>query len=99
MQFHGDLSKHSLEEKEFCVSVAAKNTMNSLMSTRQKPRLQRKSNLKKGLKKLQHQRICEAVADIRRQFGAAGMGGWAQVCSLAWVNKEKTGAIRRTCQA
>ena len=31
MQFHGDLSKHSLEEKEFCVSVATKNTMNSLM--------------------------------------------------------------------
>lgn len=37
------------------------------------------------------------------QLYAACRRGWAQVCSsaycsLAWVNKEKTGAIRRACQ-
>lgn len=52
--------------------------------------------------------IHEEVAEPRQhacwQFCAAGRWGWAQVCSfaycsLAWVNKEKTGAIRQTCQA
>lgn len=42
--------------------------------------------------------------DASCQFCVAGRRGWAQVCSstyrsLAWVNKEKTGAIWQTCQA
>lgn len=50
----------------------------------------------------------EAVAEPQQhtscQFCAACRRGCAQVCSsaycsLAWVNKEKTGAIRWTCQA
>lgn len=63
----------------------------------------------KSHQKLQHIRgLCEEVAEPHKhascQFHAAGRRGWAQVCSsaycsLAWVNKEKTGAIRQTCQA
>ena len=61
-----------------------------------------------------HQKVQHTRGSVRRwrtahkhascQFCAAGRRGWAQVCSsaycsLAWVNKEKTGAIRQTCQA
>lgn len=33
------------------------------------------------------------------QFSVAGRVRWAQVCSLAQVNKRKTGAIWQTCRA
>lgn len=66
-------------------------------------------NLLKSHQKLQHTRgMREEVAEPQQhtscQFCAACRRGWAQVCSsaycsLAWVNKEKTGAIRQTCQA
>lgn len=59
--------------------------------------------------KLQHTReVHEKVVEPQKhgccQICAAGRRGCAQVCSsaycsLAWVNKEKTGAIRQTCQA
>lgn len=65
--------------------------------------------LLKSHQKLQHTRgireeVTEPHIHAMCQFCAAGRRGWAQVCSsaycsLAWVNKEKTGAIRRTCQA
>lgn len=70
--------------------------------------LAKKDKLFKSIK-LQHTRgIREELAQQNKhassQFCAAGRRGWAQVCSsaycsLAWVNKEKTGAIRQTCQA
>lgn len=63
-------------------------------------------NLLKSHQKLQHTRgirkeLTKPHQHASCQFCAAGR---AQVCSsaycsLAWVNKEKTGAIRRTCQA
>lgn len=89
------------------VQFAAKNTMNSLLTVhgRHLACKGKAINLLKSHQKRQHTReSCESHKHASCQFCAAGRRGRAQVCSsaycsLAWVNKEKTGAIRRTCQA
>lgn len=108
MQFHGDLSEHSLEERLFQLLP---KTLNILLTVHGRDcACKRKCiNLLKSHQILQHTRgICREVTEPHQhalcQLCAAGRRGWAQVCSsaycsLAWVNKEKTDAIRRTCQA
>lgn len=109
MQFHGDLHEHSLEVK-LCFSCY-QNTTNIFLTVHDRNCSCKGKwiNLLKSHQKRQHTRgILEGVLEPHRyalcQFSAAGRRGWAQVCSsaycsLAWVNKEKTDAIRRTCQA
>lgn len=97
-------------EPLYCVPIA-KNTMNSPLTvhSRNLTYKGKSINLLQSHQNLQHTRgIHKEVAEPHQhascQFCAVGRQGWAQVCSsaycsLAWVNKEKTGAIRQTCQA
>lgn len=98
-------------ETDFCVTLAAKKPMNCLLTVqgRNLSCTQNSIYLSKSHHKLQHTReVHEKVVEPQKhgycQICAAGRRGCAQVCSsaycsLAWVNKEKTGAIRQTCQA
>lgn len=98
-------------ETDFCVTLAAKKPMTYLLTVagRNLTCTQNSINLPKSHHKLQYTReVHEKVVELQKhgycQICAAGRRGWAQVCSsaycsLAWVNKEKTGAIRQTCQA
>lgn len=97
-------------ETVFCVTVPAKNTMNGLIIHGRNLAWNEKASLSKSYHKLRYTRgiqgevVVEPHQHTSCQFCAAGRRGPAQVCSsaycsLAWVNNEKTGAIRRTCQA